>query len=670
MRIHRISRKALCLAVASIVALMSGVGAAEDHQDKQGNQRNKQLEAEVFRKLSDQGLRDEGQILALALGDEVILLGAVPQDRIAKAEQAAKDMQSVKKVDNRLKASHGQEMPDDLRLAQSIRQKVQQKMPETAPNLNVRYTQGAVVLRGRVDDWHQVADVIETAFTAGAPRVVSRLRLGEGTGRQLTFEQGQQKADQQHKADRQLTTRIKDQLNQHVSDEQTVRVIDPEAVCVVIDQGTVGMFGPVKSEEQKQKIEQVISSVEGVRTVDNALTVTGEQSAPQGQMSDAGQQDAEKANVSKRQAQKQVHDGGQSAVSERQLSRNIQKQIDQEIGKELKVRVIEPNGIYVAVNKGHVVLVGSVDSNQQKEKLIEAVKSIDGIKGLESVLAVDLERQRQHAQEKMSASDQTIALKVEQRLDKELEGENAVLVVVEDGTATLHGSAETAEQREQAAQIARDTDGVDKVQNELTIDTTLGFYPVYGYFPTYYEREDLETQDELEQSQQLQEPMEPSREERLRLIGGRDDCVRRFEEHLTTQRRKDMAEHVFATCQGGKMVLFGFVQTAGEKAVLETVATKVRGVVEVENNLMVKPDGWEARPDAQVKEDVESEMWWSPFVDGDRINVIVKNGLVMLTGRVDNWDAALHVFENAYEGGARDIINRLQYDSIQDSLED
>ncbi len=656
MRIHRIGKKVLYLAVASIVALMSGVGAAKDQHDKQQNQRNKQLEVKVFRKLSDQGLRDEGQILALALGNEVILLGDAPEDRIVKVEEATKDVESVKKVDNRLKIPSEPNGPRDLRLAQRIRQKIQKKLPETAPNLNVRYTEGAVVVRGNVANYRELADVIETAFAAGAPRVVSRLRIAKSTGRQITYEQGQQKAD------RQLTTQIKEQLNQHVSDKQTVRVIDPEAVCVVIDRGAVGMLGPVKSEDQKQKIEQVISSVEGVRTVDNALTVTGPQSAHQGQMSDAQQHNAEKANTSKQQAS----DAEQSVVSGRQLSRNIQKQIDQEIGKELTVRVIEPNGIYVAVNRGNVVLFGSVDSNQQKDELIDVVKSIDGIKGLESVLAVDLERQRRQAQEQMSASDQSIAHKVEQRLRKKLEGENAVFVVVENGTATLHGSVEATEQREQAAQIAKDTDGVNNVENELTVDTTIGFYPVYGYFPTYYEREDLETQGESEQTQQLQEPMEPSREERLRLIDGREDCVRRFEQHLTTQRRKDMAEHVFATCQAGKMVLFGFVQTAGEKAVLETVATKVRGVVEVENNLMVKPDGWEAKPDAKVKEDVESEMWWSPFVDGDRINVSVKNGLVTLTGRVDDWDAALHVLENAYEGGARDIINRLQYDSLQD----
>ncbi len=695
MRAQVMDRKVLCLAVACVVAWTLSVGVAQDQQsqqkdqqstqqDQQGqqkDQRDKKLEAKVFRALSEQGLRQEGQILALALGHEVILLGRVPEEQIAKAEEAAKKVDSVEKVDNRLKASGEQQRPEEMRLAQSVRQKIQEKLPETAPNLNVRFTQGAVVLRGNVDTWREMADVIETAFKAGAPRVATRLRVAEeDAGRQPTFRQGarvsQQKSEQQKAADGQLTSKIQKQLEQKISGKQAVRVIDPESVYVVINRGDVALFGPVENQHQRQQIEQAVRSVEGVQNVENALMVGGE--APQKQPQSQKQTgDAQKARESTKE-------------SERQLSRQIQWQIDEKVGEQLTVRVIEPNGVYVAASQGRAVLFGSVDSKEQEQELTETVKSIEGVEDVESLVSVNLERQRQQAQGQMTASERSVAERAEQRLLDEFQGEGGVLVVVSDGTATLRGSVADEEQREQVAQIVRDVQGVEDVENELEVDSDQGFYAIYGYiYPTYEEDRATEQQRQQEQAiregqQQQQQPMQegqrqqqmregqgeqdeglPSREERLELLGGRQDCVRRFEERLTTERRQNMVENVFATCRAGKMVLFGFVRTEGESAILETVASKVHGITEVENNLDIRPEGWEAVSDAEVKEEVESEMFWSPFVDLGRIEVSVQNGIVTLTGVVDDWDAALHVFENAFEGGARGIVNRLRYEALE-----
>ncbi len=773
MRAQVVNRKVPCLAVACIVAWTLSVGVAQEQQSRQKDQqsqqknqqnqsqnqqnaqRNKHLEGKVFRALNEQGLRQDGQVLALALGNEVILLGRVPQGQIAKAEEVVKKVESVKKVDNRLKASGAQEMPEEMRLAQSIRQKVQEKMPETAPNLNVRMMQGAIVLRGNVDTWRQMADIVETAFAAGAPRVATRMRVTqEDMGRQPTFRQGARVSEQQKAADQQLTSKIQKQLQQETSGQQTVRVIDPEAVYVVIDGANVALFGPVKNEDQKHQIEQAVRSVEGVQNVDNVLAVGGQapkkSSQSQKQASEA-MKAREQMNESERklarkieqQFQQELSDtdlqvsvtgktatlrgsvqqnqtkekaaevaknvegveeiqnqirvqqgqqgrqGQQAQVSERQLSRQIQQQIDEKVGEQLTVRVIEPNGVYVATSQGRVVLFGSVDSKEQKQKLTETVQSIEGVENVESLVAVDMERQRQQAQGEMTGSERSVAERVEQQLLDQFQGEGGILVVVNDGTATLRGTVASEQQREKVSQIARDVQGVENVQNELDVAEDQGFYAIYGYiYPTYEEGRAAEEQGQQpmrEGGQPQQQPMRegqrqqertrevqaeqdeglPSREQRLELLGGRQDCVRRFEELLTTERRQNIAQNVFATCRAGRMELFGFVRTEGESAILETVATKVRGITEVENHLDVRPEGWEPESDADIREDVESEMFWSPFVDLGRIEVSVQNGVVTLTGLVDNWDAALHVFENTFEGGARGIINRLRYEELE-----
>jgi len=54
------------------------------------------------------------------------------------------------------------------------------------------------------------------------------------------------------------------------------------------------------------------------------------------------------------------------------------------------------------------------------------------------------------------------------------------------------------------------------------------------------------------------------------------------------------------------------------------------------------------------------EFFWSPFVDGDNITVSVENGIATLTGAVDTKSDRSMAEANAYEGGASQVINKLQ----------
>ena len=76
---------------------------------------------------------------------------------------------------------------------------------------------------------------------------------------------------------------------------------------------------------------------------------------------------------------------------------------------------------------------------------------------------------------------------------------------------------------------------------------------------------------------------------------------------------------------------------------------------------------WLSKSDAQLKEDVKSELFWSPFVDSDDINVSVKNGEVTLKGSVEDQSAVDDAIENAYEAGAKNVISKLKTEEESES---
>jgi osmotically-inducible protein OsmY len=132
----------------------------------------------------------------------------------------------------------------------------------------------------------------------------------------------------------------------------------------------------------------------------------------------------------------------------------------------------------------------------------------------------------------------------------------------------------------------------------------------------------------------------------------------------------------------GMAYLFGTVNTNFEKSRADDIASKVRGVITVDNNLMVRDhndlyaynpyvDDWYIREypydrprfpgksDWQIKSDIESELFWSPFVDSDDVNVTVDDGVATLSGTVDSWAEYNAAANNAYEGGAVYVDNEL-----------
>ena len=135
--------------------------------------------------------------------------------------------------------------------------------------------------------------------------------------------------------------------------------------------------------------------------------------------------------------------------------------------------------------------------------------------------------------------------------------------------------------------------------------------------------------------------------------------------------------------EDGKVELSGNLENTPDYWHAEELARSARGAVAVGNNLSVNgearirtayaygfyPDMFYGLPgeaveplptDRQIHSDVESEFFWSPFVDEDTISVGVDDGIVTLTGTVDSNREKQIAADNALEGGALRVDNEIE----------
>jgi osmotically-inducible protein OsmY len=67
-----------------------------------------------------------------------------------------------------------------------------------------------------------------------------------------------------------------------------------------------------------------------------------------------------------------------------------------------------------------------------------------------------------------------------------------------------------------------------------------------------------------------------------------------------------------------------------------------------------------AKSDWEIRQDIENQLFWSPFVDEDQVQVSVEGGVATLTGEVDTWGERQAAVENALQGGAASVDNNIQ----------
>jgi osmotically-inducible protein OsmY len=131
----------------------------------------------------------------------------------------------------------------------------------------------------------------------------------------------------------------------------------------------------------------------------------------------------------------------------------------------------------------------------------------------------------------------------------------------------------------------------------------------------------------------------------------------------------------------GVVTLSGTVSSWGKRHAAAEAAHRVRGVLDIANDIVVKTPGTPGRTDTEIAHAVRNALVWDIFVPDTRIRSTVSDGVVTLDGNVETWtqheDAERAVRNLA---GVRAVMNLIEIKgpkvdavkvrkSIEDALE-
>ena len=87
----------------------------------------------------------------------------------------------------------------------------------------------------------------------------------------------------------------------------------------------------------------------------------------------------------------------------------------------------------------------------------------------------------------------------------------------------------------------------------------------------------------------------------------------------------------------GVVELTGDVSSFAKKSAAQQAAHRIRGVLDVANEIEVRPDALIVRTDADIARGIRQVLEWDALVPDERIKSTVSNGWVTLEGDVDCW---------------------------------
>jgi len=399
--------------------------------------------------------------------------------------------------------------------------------------------------------------------------------------------------------------------NKLVANVKAALLDDPaaESYEVTVDAekgGHVILNGAVDSWQEKRLCAQVVKGVRGVTSVQNDISISYE---------------TDRADF--------------------EIKSEIERRLDWNA-------LVDDALVEVSVEDGVITLSGQVGSAAEKrlatnDAYVSGVSSVNAEPLEVNSLLTDEEKRKDKY---VMKSDETVEEAVQDALlyDPRVMSFD-ITSEVSGGVVTLRGEVDNLKAKQSAEQTARNTVGVLGVSNRIKVRP---------------EGEDLLAGNELA--------------EKIERTFSLDPWVESYE--------------IDVEVDYGTAKLYGNVDNYFEKAHAESIAAGIMGVREVKNQLEVvnvedeivyDPYTWQSeaypwyyypyypagggeeagKTDEQILEDVKSELFWSPFVDKDDIDVTVEDGVVAFHGVVDSVKEKESATGNAFEGGARAVDNDL-----------
>lgn len=350
--------------------------------------------------------------------------------------------------------------------------------------------------------------------------------------------------------------------------------------------------------------------------------------------------------------------------------------------------------VNVRVNDGTAVLTGMVQSWGERELAATIAKGVKGVKDIKNQITVRFQA---------DVSDEEVEEIVNHRLENDvLVRSNMIAVNSNDGVLTLSGTVGSLSEKNRAERLAL-VNGVRRIKSSNLDVDPMAFQTMLKsreYKPDFINKSD----DEIEEAVQdafLYDPRVSSFNPEVNVKEGVVTLRGTVSDYLAKQAAEDTAYNTVGVWKvnnylkvrpdverpintiaenartiikedpmldkheinvvvtdDGTAYIDGNVDSAFEKMRAERKAYAAVGVIDVVNRITVG-ESWVAQEDWAIQDDIENQLWWSPYVDVDEVSVTVNDGVATLQGTVDTWTESLKAEENAYEGGAKDVNNRL-----------
>jgi len=450
--------------------------------------------------------------------------------------------------------------------------------------------------------------------------------------------------------------------------------VDINKIDVDVVDGIAELTGTVDNLKAKERATKIARLVKGVRAVSNTISVN-----PPADLSDAA----------------------------------IKMEVEQAFMFDPAADAYE---VDVAVDKKTVTLTGAVDSYHEKALCEDIAKSVKGVVGLNSAIEVNYKTDRIDSEIKNEIEE---VLRWDAMIDDGL-----IDVEVVDGEVTLEGVVGSAAEKSNAYTSAwvagvRSVDNsglkvqwwasdddlrknkyLPKNDNEIEAaieDAALYDPRVYSYNISPEVSDGWVTLRGKVTNLKAKMAAEKLAENtvgvlgvtnRIKVIGELAPTDEEIEWDVLAALSKNAITEpweITVHSNNGIVTLSGVVDSYLEKTEAKWVASGIDGVTDVNNTLSVNYPysyyWWGHYPyyelyqtapditktptihypyDQEIKDKIENELWWSPYVDRDQVNVTVDNGHATLTGTVDSWREYRAAAENAYEAGAWTVVNKLQ----------
>jgi osmotically-inducible protein OsmY len=327
-------------------------------------------------------------------------------------------------------------------------------------------------------------------------------------------------------------------------------------IDVKADHGVVTLTGSVDSESAKQHAVNLAQNVDGVVRVDDELTVAGSSTAQ-----NAG---SEKGAASRESPPTGTTGRDSDVRAPAWITTKIQSQYF--LSSNIKPWTVD----VTTSNDGTVTVEGTVDSEEKKAEALRIARNTEGVKDVVDRITVRADanagsRPVTGDVPDVGQPDPWITAKIEARyfVDDEIKGRN-IDVETQNGKVTLKGAVGSEAERRQAVTIARNTDGVKDVVDQLRVEASEKPAPAAG-----------SAADRTQRAQPAGQTSDAWTTTKIQAKYFIDSDVKGHEIDVDTQ--------------GGVVTLKGTVETAAQKTEAEQIARETEGVARVVNQLAVRP---------------------------------------------------------------------------------